>query len=144
MKRSNFVGERDLAKILEGLTPRLGSNDYTFCTVPSRRVQDLEQLVTVQPVLMFREYEGVTLIVRTSEAERLGLGGSSGWRRITLLAHSHLEAAGLTAAIATALAERGIPANMVAGYFHDHVFVPTDRADEAVEALLGLAAAAAG
>jgi hypothetical protein len=139
MKRSNAVGERDLAKILQGLAPRLGSNDYTFCTVPSRRVQDLERLVMVQPLLMFREQEGVTLIVRTSEAERLGLGGSSGWRRITLLAHSHLEAAGLTAAISGALAEQGIPANMVAGYFHDHVFVPAPRADEAVEVLLGLA-----
>lgn len=139
MKRAGIAGERDLAKLLQSLAPRLGSNDYTFCTVPARRVQDLEQLVTVQPVLMFREYEGVTLVVRTSEAQRLGLGGSSGWRRITLLAHSHLEATGLTAVVSGALAESGIPANMVAGFFHDHVFVPTDRAEEAVGVLQSLA-----
>jgi uncharacterized protein len=139
MMRSGVVGERDLAKILHGLAPRLESNEYTFCTVPAPRVQDLERLVTVQPLLLFREDAGVTLIVRRSEAERLGLGGSAGWRRITLSVHTHLHATGLTAIVATALAEQQIPVNMVAGYYHDHVFVPTDRADEALRVLQELA-----
>jgi hypothetical protein len=140
MKRSQQVGERDLPELLKGLSPRLGSHDYTFCTIPSPRLQDLESLVQVQPILMFREYEGVTLIVRTSEAERLGLGGSSGWRRITLSVHSHLEATGLTAVVSTALSKHGIPVNFVAGYFHDHVFVPKDRGEEAARILGQLAA----
>lgn len=58
--------------------------------------------------------------------------------------HSSLEAVGLTAAVAARLAEPGISANVVAGFFHDHVFVPWARREEAVEALWGLAAERAG
>lgn len=141
MKRSGVVGERELAKLLQGLAPRLESSEYTFCTVPAPRVQDLERLVGAQPLLLFREDAGVTLIVRSSEAERLALGGSSGWRHITLSVHSHLHATGLTAVVSTALAERQIPVNMVAGYYHDHVFVPADRAEEALRLLEELAKA---
>jgi uncharacterized protein len=143
MKRSGPPGEKDLAKLLAGLSPSLGSHDYTFCTVPAPRLGDLTHLAQVQPVLMLREWEGVTLVLLTSEAERLGLGGSGGWRRITLSVHSHLESSGFTAAISTVLAEKGIAANFVAGYFHDHVFVPTARAEEAVQALEALAAGTA-
>jgi hypothetical protein len=58
--------------------------------------------------------------------------------------HSSLEAVGLTAAVATALAARGIAANVIAGARHDHVFVPAARADDALAALRDLAAGASG
>jgi hypothetical protein len=58
-----------------------------------------------------------------------------GWARITLAVHSGLAAIGLTARVATALAARGISANMIAAFHHDHVFVPWDRRDEAMAAL---------
>jgi hypothetical protein len=74
-----------------------------------------------------REAEGTTLI-------RPG----KGWARITLDIHSSLEAVGLTARVATALTEHGISANMIAGFHHDHVFVPWERRDEAMTALRGL------
>ena len=78
---------------------------------------------------MIREAEGVT-IVRPGE----------GWARITLNIHSSLEAVGLTAAVAAALAARGISANMIAAVHHDHVFVPWERREEAMTALRELAA----
>jgi len=73
---------------------------------------------------LIREAEGVTIV-------RPG----AGWARITLTIHSSLEAVGLTAAVAAALAARGISTNMIAAFHHDHVFVPWDRRDEAMAAL---------
>jgi len=46
-----------------------------------------------------------------------------------------LAAVGLTAAVARALADAGISCNVVAAAHHDHLFVPVDRAAEAIEAL---------
>jgi hypothetical protein len=77
---------------------------------------------------VIREAEGVTLI-RPGE----------GWARITLAIHSSLAAIGLTAKVAAALAARGIAANMIAAFHHDHVFVPWDRREEAMAALRELA-----
>ena len=78
---------------------------------------------------LIREAEGVTII-------RQG----SGWARITLAVHSSLDAVGLTAAVAGVLAERGISANMVAAFHHDHLFVPWSRRAEALAALQALSA----
>jgi hypothetical protein len=76
---------------------------------------------------LIREAEGVTLV-------RPG----KGWARITLGIHSSLSAVGLTAGIAAALAARGISANIIAGFHHDHVFVPWGRRGEAIAALEAL------
>ena len=57
---------------------------------------------------------------------------------ITLNVHSALDAVGFLAAVATALSERGIGVNPVAGYYHDHLFIPADRAEEAMAVLEGL------
>ena len=58
-----------------------------------------------------------------------------GWARITFGVQSSLVAIGLTARVAAALAARGISANMIAAFHHDHVFVPWDRREEAMTAL---------
>ena len=73
------------------------------------------------------------------QAESSGLGPLPRFRMITLGVYSSLEAVGLTAAVADCLAQRGIAANVIAAYHHDHVFVPEGRAQEAFEALTALA-----
>jgi hypothetical protein len=67
---------------------------------------------------------------------------SEPFRAITLSVHSSLEAVGLIVAVSRALADAGIPANVIAGYHHDHVLVPTDRAAEALRALGALSRSA--
>lgn len=85
----------------------------------------------------FREDEGITAIVPVSAADELDIDGPD-FGRISLMIHSGLEEVGLTAKIATALAEAGIACNMVAAFHHDHAFVPAARADEAMALLESL------
>jgi hypothetical protein len=85
------------------------------------------------------EKEGTTAVVSIAEAERRGwpVEFEAAW--LTVSVHSSLDAVGLTAALANALADRGIACNVLAAYFHDHLLVPLDRVDEAIECLEGLA-----
>jgi hypothetical protein len=92
-------------------------------------------LVKPEPVCVFREAEGCTLILRRGEAERLGLAFIYPCRMITLTVHSSLDAVGLLARVSALLAERGISVNAVSAYYHDHLFVPVERAEEALRAL---------
>lgn len=121
-------GETDLERLLAGLDPVLHEGTYVFATVE-------EMPSGVDPVLTFTEAEGRTLIVSVSAARRAGLAGvfPSAW--ITVRIHSSLAAVGLLARITTALADAGISCNPVSAYYHDHLFVPRDRADEAMEVL---------
>lgn len=88
--------------------------------------------------MRLEEQEGTTLILTAEAAERAGLAATFPCRRITLTVHSALEAVGLMAAVATALADAGIGCNPVAGYHHDHLFVPAGRANDAMRALEAL------
>jgi hypothetical protein len=58
---------------------------------------------------------------------------------ITLNVTSSLEAVGFMAVIATRLATRNMGVNPVSGFYHDHLYVPLGREDEAVEELAKLA-----
>jgi hypothetical protein len=114
-------GERDLARLLAALDPRLHPERFSFS-------------ITSDPILgdgdfaIVREAEGLTSIRPDPAGE---------WARISLGVHSSLEAVGLTAALSSRLAERGISANIVAALHHDHIFVPWDRREEALAALRG-------
>ena len=93
----------------------------------------------LDPLMVFREREGRTLILRTEDAEAAGIPSTFPNRMITLEVHSSLEAVGFLAAITARLAAAGIGVNPVSGYFHDHLFVPEGRAEEAVGILESLA-----
>lgn len=129
-------GERDLPTLLRNMQPDLRPDRFVFVSVP--RVPD-----GVEPVATVREDEGVSLVLDQSDADRLGLAYEYVAAMITLRVHSSLAAVGLTAAVAGALAEAGISCNVVAGYHHDHLFVPSDEAQRAVELLRALSNATA-
>lgn len=125
-------GERDLGRLLAELRPRLDERAFVFCSLPAAGLADV---VALAPVAVVAEDEGLTVVVEAGRAEDAGLSFTGRFARITLQVHSSLEAVGLTAAVAGRLAERGISANVVAGLFHDHLFVPWERREEAVEVL---------
>ncbi len=125
--------ESDLGSMLRCMKPELNFGEYVFCSVDADSLPP-----TADPIGWFREPEGTTLILPRSQADALGLSYSfvSAW--ITLAVHSALEAVGLTAAVSQVLAEAGISCNVVAAYFHDHLFVPVREARRAVELLQNL------
>ena len=125
----------DLAVLLANLEPGLVPGEFVFCSVPDARYGDLADL---EPVGMFAEQESMTLIVPEANARQAGVEHAGPYRMITLNVHSSLEAVGLTAAIARALADEGISANMISAFHHDHVFVSSNRAKEALRVLNSL------
>lgn len=126
-----MAGERDLNALLKDMKPEMQPGAFVFCTIPP----DEPIPATVNPLLTFREHEGTTLVIRREEAERAGLRYAFASRLITLTVHSLLDAVGFLAAITACLAEAGISVNAVSAFYHDHLFVPADRADEALAIL---------
>jgi len=130
-------GETDLGALLRNMTAELVPGVFVFVTLPDRAVPP-----SLTPRMIFQEAEGTTLIVLQSEAEAARLEYEFPCRMITLNVHSALEAVGFLAVIATALAGEGMGVNPVAGFYHDHLFVPQDRADDAMRILARMAAEA--
>ena len=128
-------GERDLAKLLQNMKPEMHEDVFVFCSISS----DQTIPVTLNPVHIFREREGTTLVMRRAEAESAALPYQFASRLITLTVHSSLEAVGLLAAVTRQLAEAGISVNAVSAFYHDHLFVPERRADEALQLLQDIA-----
>jgi uncharacterized protein len=124
--------ERELPTLLRTLSPARRPGRFVFVTTPSLPTE-------VRPVATVREDEGLTLVLPRSDAERLGLPAGDTYAMITLEVRSALDAVGLTAAVAGALASHGIACNVVAGVHHDHLFVPEHRADDALTVLRALA-----
>ncbi len=126
----------DLHQLLAQLAPRLDPNGYVFCCLPDAVYGDHMDL---GPLAVCREDEGLTLIIAEAQARRAGIEYTTTFRRITLTVQSSLEAVGLTAAVAGELAAHRISANMVAAYYHDHLFVPAHQAERALAILVDFA-----
>ncbi len=126
---------RDTQAMLSGMTPRLMEGEFVFCVTSD---EDVARSAAPDALAWFREREGISLVLAKSRAAELGFNCDIPMRRIVLEVLSSLEGVGLTAAVASALAARSIPCNMVAAYHHDHVFVPADMADLALKILLQL------
>ncbi|EGR3961247.1 ACT domain-containing protein [Vibrio cholerae] len=124
-------GIKNLELLLQSMSPELMAGDYVFCTVNGA----LSDYLSLEPIATFREPEGLTLVLEAEKAQQAGLESSVLFSLITLTVHSSLEAVGLTAAFATKLAEHGISANVIAGYYHDHIFVQKEKAQQALQAL---------
>ncbi|HMS37878.1 MAG TPA: ACT domain-containing protein [Arachnia sp.] len=127
-----MTGETDLTVLLSGLDARVREGEFVFATT------ELDLPAEARIV----EREGTTLVLRRADAEAAGVGFEAVFAWITLEVHSSLAAVGLTAAVSSALADAGISCNMLAGYYHDHLLVPTDRAAEALGVLGALSSRA--
>ena len=123
-------GEKNLQKLLKTMKPKHNIGDYVFCVI-----NDLSKINIDEIVLLFKEQEGYTIIIKKELADKSKLNYSfiSGW--ITLTVHSSLEAVGLTAAFSTALTEAGISCNVVAAFYHDHIFVAKEDTEKTIEVL---------
>jgi uncharacterized protein len=126
-------GETNIRKLLKNMKPERNEGEFVFCTVDS-----MQRAAALQPLCLFQEKEGVTVILPKKQADDESFPYSGVYAWITLTVHSSLEAVGLTAAVSNALADANISCNVVAAYYHDHIFVPIADADRAREALLAI------
>jgi uncharacterized protein len=123
-------GESNLQKLLQTMQPKLNAGEYVFCTSENLDFVDATKIIS-----FFKEDEGYTIIIQKELADELQFSYAAIFSWITLTVHSSLEAVGLTAAISTALSNNEISCNVVAAYYHDHIFVPTKDGEKAMEVL---------
>lgn len=123
---------QSLESLLQNLAPRLNTGEFVFC-IDDGRVVESEFVIG-----SFREHEGRTIVLPREKAEQLGLDYEAVMSWITLDVDSSLQAIGLTARVATALAQDGIACNVIAAYHHDHLFIPSEDATRAMDILNAL------
>jgi hypothetical protein len=126
-----MTGIVELDELLKSMSPEIQAGEYAFCTVASTDF-DYRHL---SPLALFKESEGLTLVITAAAAAQEKLPFEGTFKQITLTVHSSLDAVGLTAAVANKLASYGISANVIAAYYHDHIFVQTEKAEQALSAL---------
>jgi len=125
-------GESNLETLLASMSPVMLDGKYVFCSFTDAAYGDHANL---QPIASIVETEGLTLVIPKLSADVNNIPYEGVFKGITLQVHSSLEAVGLTSAFSTKLTEHGISANVIAGYFHDHIFVQNDYAKKALDAL---------
>jgi len=121
----------NLSDLLQHLEPSILDDDFVFCNLG----HELKQSLHLNPIACFHENEGWTVVTNMKTALANNLVYESTFRCITLNVESSLNAVGLTAAVAQALADKHISANVIAAYYHDHIFVPSNRAEDALKVL---------
>ena len=135
-------GETSLSEILKSLNPELNPGEFVFITLDltNENSKNLyNQLKSTDPskiILEFREQEGQTIILDKTLADQfpaLSYDLTLAW--ITLKVHSSLAAVGLTAKFSQVLTEENISCNVVAGFYHDHIFVDVSDGRKAVDVL---------
>ncbi|WP_276169070.1 ACT domain-containing protein [Zobellia alginiliquefaciens] len=128
-----MAGEKDLAKMIKGMTPKLNEGEYVFATLTNASLISRADILSE-----FKEKEGSTVIIAKQKADALKLSYEYVASWITLEIHSSLEGVGLTALFSSELAKHNISCNVVAAYYHDHIFVDRKDAEKAVVVLKGL------
>ncbi len=131
---NSMGGEKDLAMLLQTLSAVLVDGSYVFATIHEEAMPP-----GLSPRMLFREAEGITLVLLQDEAEAMGMKYEFPCRMITLNVHSSLEAVGFIAHIASELAKHDMGVNPVSGYFHDHLFVPLGREADALQIISEIA-----
>lgn len=125
--------ETDLTRMLATLQVDVRPGEYVFVSVKT-----VDDALATMAQASIRENEGVTYVLRREDADNRQLRYDYRAAWLTLRVHSALAAVGLTAAVATVLAQHEISCNVLAAYYHDHLLVPADRVDDAVAALTTL------
>ena len=130
------MAEKNLQVLIASIKPRLHSETFVFCSVSESVFNSLK----AEPISVFRESEGVSLTLEQSDADAASLKYDGTWSLITCEVNSDLHAVGFLAAMSKLAADAGIPVNAVSAYHHDHLFVPTERAKDAMRLLQEAAA----
>ena len=123
-------GQTDLKKILESIDPYLVDESFIFMTTD----QSLSSISnTLNPIASFKENEGLSIVITQATADKNAITYDSVFSCISLGVHSSLESYGLISTISRELTQNNISTNVFSGYYHDHIFVQSSKAHQALE-----------
>ena len=125
-----MTGETNLKLLIKGMQPILNTGEYVFCSL-----KDISQISRNDTLCEFKEAQGTTIVINRKKADSLGLKYHYIAHWISLKVHSSLEAVGLTAIISNELAKNNLSCNIIAGYFHDHIFIDRKFSKKALKVL---------
>lgn len=128
-----MAGKKNLIELIKKMKPTLNDGEYVFVSV-----KDLNKIDRNDTICEMKEKNGISVVLARNKADALRLPYEFVTAWITLTIHSSLEAVGLTAAFASALAKQGLSCNVIAGYNHDHIFVDIKDAELAMQVLTEL------
>ena len=117
-------------KAVKCVAPILNEGEYVFVSITN--IESIPRAITICEI---KEKEGNTLVLKKEDAEKFRLPFEFVAAWITLNVHSSLEAVGLTAAFSTELGKNNISCNVIAGFYHDHIFVDKKDEDKAMNVL---------
>ena len=124
-------GEKNLETLIYAMDPVFKDGEFVIISIKEYTME----LMEVNPIAMFHEEEGTTLVISKLYANELKIEYETAFRLITLNIHSSLTAVGFIAKISTLLAEYNISVNVISAFYHDHLLIPSDDADRAMELL---------
>jgi len=120
----------NLRKLIKEMKPTLNAGEYVFTTL-----SNVDVVSRSETIFEFKEKEGTTIVLEKSKADELDIPYQFIASWITLRIHSSLDAVGLTAAFSRELAKHNISSNVVAGFYHDHIFVDKKDGEETIKVL---------
>ena len=125
-------GETNLEKILKNLDPYIVKESFIFMTSDA---EPTNLFKTLNPIATFMEDEGLTLVITQHCADKNDIKYDSVFKCISLGVHSSLESYGLISTISNELTKSNISTNVFSGYFHDHIFVESNKVNKALKVI---------